>query len=81
MMKVVAGRVTALVGMYTDGCRMAAVQPGKNLFAISVKRQRCGLSENLLQRCRGALCIHGRWLITASKGDTSVARLDCCKCR
>ena len=81
MMKMVATGVAAFVGMYPYGSSMALVQLCKYVFAVSVKRKRCCLSKNLLQLPGHAWYIHEGLLITASKGDTSVARLDCCKCR
>lgn len=78
MMKMITSGIAALIRMHTYGCCMAVVQLRKYMFAINVKRMRGSLSKNLLQFHAAA---HGRQLIAASKGDTSVALLDCCKCR
>lgn len=81
LMQPAAGSVITLIGMYTNGSRMAVVQLCKHLFTVRIKPLLLCLTKQLLQRRGYADGTHTALLLMVSKGDTGNARLDCCRCR
>ena len=82
LVQVIAVFIIAPVMVHAHDGRMALVQPVKNMLTVRIAVSSACMAKQLLQ-LRGRYCCgtHKAACITASKGDTIAALLDCCKCR